>query len=85
MTPALQALYDYTLESRFSAFLTSRDYQSAGDLFNRYLGVLHQTLPKEQSGILEKLCDALFQQRDMELEAMFQATWQVAAELQSST
>ena len=85
MTPALQALYDYTLESRFSAFLTSRDYQSAGDLVNRYPDVLHQTLPKEQSGLLEKLCDALYEQRDMELEAMFQAAWQVASELQSST
>lgn len=85
MTQTLQALYDYTLESRFSAFLTSQDYQTAGDLFNGYLDVLHQILPKEQSDILEKLCDALYEQRDMELEAMFQATWRVAAELQSST
>lgn len=85
MTAALQALYDHTLETRFSAFLMTQDYQTADGLFTKHLDALRQTLPPEQKAILEKLCDALYEQRDMELEAMFQATWRVAAELQSST
>ena len=81
MTPALQALYDHTLETRFSAFLTAPEYRDADALFVKHLDALRQTLPPEQKATLEKLCDALSEQRELELEAMFQAAWHVAREL----
>lgn len=81
MTDSLQALYDYTLEHRFSAFLLGDNYRDAGDMFARHLHTLEQVLPQAQKDILEKLCDALEEQRDIELEAMFQAAWAVMREL----
>lgn len=81
MTDSLQALYDYTLEHRFSSFLTDDNYRYAGDLFRKHLCTLEQDLPQDQKDILKKLCDALDEQRDIELEAMFQAAWAVMREL----
>lgn len=81
MTDSLQALYEYTLERRLSAFLLSDNYRDAGDLFHWQRHILEQDLPQAQKDILEKLCDALYEQRNIELEAMFQAAWHVAREL----
>lgn len=81
MTDSLQALYEYTLERRLSAFLLSDNYRDASDLFHRHRHILEQDLPQAPKDILEKLCDALYEQRDIELEAMFQAAWHVAREL----
>ena len=81
MTDALQALYDYILENRFSAFLTSGNYRTAGDLVDRHLNTLRRSLSEPGKTVLDNLCDALYEQRDLELEAMFQAAWQVSREL----
>ena len=81
MTDALQALYDYTLENRFSAFLTSGDYRTAGDMVDRNLDALRRSLSEPGKTVLDNLCDALYEQRDLELEAMFQAVWSVAREV----
>lgn len=81
MTDALQALYDYTLESRFSAFLQGQNYRDAAELFSRRLDALCQLLPQERRNELDQLCYTLYAQRDLELQAMFQAAWHVAREL----
>ena len=81
MTGTMQALYDYTLENRFSAFLTGRDYAEADSLAEALLNALRGELPQPQRERLDRLSDALMEQRDLELEAMFQAAWSVAREV----
>jgi len=81
MTATLRALYDYVLENRFSAFLTDREYHTVNDLAEKRLDALRQELPQGQREQLDKLCDACLEQRDMELEAMFQAVWAAVREL----
>lgn len=79
MTDTMQALYDYVLENRFAAFLTGRDYAEADSLSDRLLDALRAELPPPQRERLDRLSDALTEQR--ELEAMFQAAWTEAREL----
>ncbi|MCI6568617.1 MAG: hypothetical protein ACI4O6_02360 [Dysosmobacter sp.] len=81
MTGTMQALYDYTLENRFTAFLTGRDYAEADSLAEALLNALRGELPQPQRERLDRLSDALMEQRDLELEAMFQAAWSVAREV----
>lgn len=81
MTGTMQALYDYTLENRFTAFLTGRDYAEADSLAEALLNALRGELPQPQWERLDRLSDALMEQRDLELEAMFQAAWSVAREV----
>lgn len=81
MTSTLRALYDYVLENRFSAFLTDREYHTVNNLAEKRLDALRQELPHGQREQLDKLCDACLEQRDMELEAMFQAVWAAVREL----
>lgn len=81
MTGTMQALYDYTLENRFTAFLTGRDYAEADSLAEELLNALREELPQPQRERLDRLSDALMEQRDLELEAMFQAAWSVAREV----
>lgn len=81
MTGTMQALYDYTPENRFTAFLTGRDYAEADSLAEALLNALRGELPQPQRERLDRLSDALMEQRDLELEAMFQAAWSVAREV----
>ena len=81
MTGTMQALYNYTLENRFTAFLTGRDYAEADSLAEALLNALRGELPQPQRERLDRLSDALMEQRDLELEAMFQAAWSVAREV----
>lgn len=81
MTGTMQALYDYTLENRFTAFLTGRDYAEADSLAEALLNAPGGELPQPQRERLDRLSDALMEQRDLELEAMFQAAWSVAREV----
>ncbi|MGN8889115.1 hypothetical protein [Dysosmobacter sp. HCP28S3_G4] len=81
MTGTMQALYNYTLENRFTAFLTGRDYAEADSLAEALLNALQGELPQPQRERLDRLSDALMEQRDLELEAMFQAAWSVAREV----
>ena len=81
MTGTMQALYDYTLENRFTAFLTGRDYAEADSLAEALLNALRGELPQPQRERLDRLSDALMEQRDLELEAMFQAAWTAAQEV----
>ena len=81
MTDSLLALYSYVLENRYSAFLTGPDYAEAAGMADRHLNVLRHELPPAHRERLEKLSDVLSEQRDLELRAMFQATWTAAREL----
>lgn len=81
MTDALQALYDYTLSQRFSFFLMNDRYRDAEKVYTDHLRTLERELPQAQRDVLQKLCDAQDEQRDLELEAMFQAARAVLAEL----
>ena len=81
MTGTMQALYDYTLENRFTAFLTGRDYAEADSLAEALLNALRGELPQPQRERLDRLSDALMEQRDLELEAMFQAAWTTAQDI----
>ena len=81
MTGTMQALYYYTLENSFTAFLTGRDYAEADSLAEALLNALRGELPQPQRERLDRLSDALMEQRDLELEAMFQAAWSVAREV----
>lgn len=81
MTDALRALYDYIREQRLPPFLTSQAYQTVNDLSDLHLDALRQELPRLQRERLDKLCDAWWEQRDMEQEALFQAVWSAVREL----
>lgn len=81
MNDTLRALYDYILEQRVPAFLTGRDYQTADGLFSKHLDALRQEPPTPQKERLDKLCDAWWEQRDLEQEALFQAVWSAVREL----
>ena len=75
MTVTMQALYDYTLENRFTAFLTGRDYAEADSLAEALLNALRGELPQPQRERLDRLSDALMEQRDLALGALVQAAW----------
>lgn len=81
MNETLRALYDYILEQRFPAFLVSQDYQSVDALADRNLNALREALSPSQKERLDKLCDAWWEQRDRELEALFRAVWSAVREL----
>ncbi|SFP02601.1 hypothetical protein SAMN05216343_10262 [Oscillibacter sp. PC13] len=81
MTETMQALYDYVLENRFSAFLTGQEYRTVCHLADKHLNALEQELSKPQKERLEKLCDVWCEQQILEQEALFQAVWQAIREL----
>lgn len=81
MTDLMQYLYDYTLENRFSHFLTGGEYRDCGVCIDRQREALHAQLPQEQWHMVEKFWDMREQQHAIELEAMFEATVSLAREL----
>ena len=67
MTDTMQALYRYTAEGRFSSYLTGADYREVCRVLDKLEQTLRQLLPAGE--------------RDLELEAMFQAAWTTAQEI----
>ena len=67
MTDTMQALYRYTAEGRFSSYLTGADYREVCRVLDKLEQTLRQLLPAGE--------------RDLELEAMFQAAWTAAQEV----
>ena len=67
MTDTMQALYRYTAEGRFSSYLTGADYREVCWVLDKLEQTLRQLLPAGE--------------RDLELEAMFQAAWTTAQEV----
>ena len=66
MTDTMQALYRYTAEGRF---------------LDKLEQTLRQLLPAGERDLLSRLETARLEQRDLELEAMFQAAWTAAQEV----
>ena len=77
MTDTMQALYRYTAEGRFSSYLTGADYR----VLDKLEQTLRQLLPAGERDLLSRLETARLEQRDLELEAMFQAAWTAAQEV----
>ena len=61
--------------------MTEREYHTVSDLAEKHLDTLRQELSQAQVERLDKLCDAWWEQRDMELEAMFRDVWAAVREL----
>ena len=76
MTDTMQALYRYTAEGRFSSYLTGADYREVCRVLDKLEQTLRQLLPAGERDLLSRL-----EQRDLELEAMFQAAWTTAQEV----
>lgn len=81
MTELMQVLYDYTLNTGFTAILSCEEYRSLNALLDRLGGRLRQELAVDTWDTLTKYQDALAEQRDTELEAMFRATYAMCKEL----
>ena len=78
MTDTMQALYRYTAEGRFSSYLTGADYREVCRVLDKQEQTLRQLLPAGERDLLSRLETARLEQRDLELEAMFQAAWAAA-------
>ena len=76
MTDTMQALYRYTAEGRFSSYLTGADYREVCWVLDKLEQTLRQLLPAGERDLLSRL-----EQRDLALEAMFQAAWTTAQEV----
>ena len=81
MTDTMQALYRYTAEGRFSSYLTGADYREACRVLDKLEQTLRQLLPAGERDLLSRLETARLEQRDLELEAMFQTAWTAAQEV----
>ena len=81
MTDTMQALYRYTAEGRFSSYLTGADYREVCRVLDKLEQTLRQLLPAGERDLLSRLETARLEQRDLELEAMFQAAWTAAQEV----
>ena len=81
MTDTMQALYRYTAEGRFSSYLTGADCREVCRVLDKLEQTLRQLLPAGERDLLSRLETARLEQRDLELEAMFQATWTTAQEI----
>ena len=85
MTDTMQALYRYTAEGRFSSYLTGADYREVCRVLDKLEQTLRQLLPAGERDLLSRLETARLEQRDLELEAMFQATLALSRELAGLT
>lgn len=81
MTDTMQALYRYTAEGRFSSYLTGADYREVCRVLDKQELTLRQLLPAGERDLLSRLETARLEQRDLELEAMFQAAWTTAQDI----
>lgn len=81
MTDTMQALYRYTAEGRFPSYLTGADYREVCRVLDKLEQTLRQLLPAGERDLLSRLETARLEQRDLELEAMFQAAWTTAQEV----
>ena len=81
MTDTMQALYRYTAEGRVSSYLTGADYREVCRVLDKLEQTLRQLLPAGERDLLSRLETARLEQRDLELEAMFQAAWTAAQEV----
>lgn len=81
MTDLMQLLYSYALDTGFTARLNTPDYHRLEALEKRLAARLRQKLAGDAWDTLGKYQDALAEQREAELEAMFLSALSLAREL----
>ena len=81
MTPLMNLLYDYAMDTGFTARLTTPEYRNINNLLDRLSGDLRKALSPDARDTFEKYHDALQEQRQMELEAMFLSAFALRREL----
>lgn len=81
MTPLMNLLYDHAMDTGFTAQLTTPEYRSVSNLLDRLSGDLREALSPGVRDTFEKYYDALQEQRQMELEAMFLSAFALRREL----
>ena len=81
MTPLMNLLYDYAMDTGFTARLTTPEYRNINNLLDR-LSVDHPGSPALYArGHFKTQHDALQEQRQLELEAMFLSAFALCREL----
>lgn len=75
MTEPMRLLYDYTLETSFSANLHTARYRMQKTQVSQLARNLRKALPADTLPVLEDYLSALEYQQMLELEAMFQAAF----------
>ena len=81
MTPLMNLLYDYAMDTGFTARLTTPEYRNINNLLDRLSGDLRGSLPPDARDTFKKYHDALQEQRQLELEAMFLSAFALCREL----
>ena len=81
MTQLMNLLYDHAMDTGFTAQLTTPEYRSVNNLLDRLSGDLREALSPDARDTFEKYHDALQEQRQMELEAMFLSAFALRREL----
>ena len=81
MTPLMNLLYDHAMDTGFTVQLTTPEYRSVNNLLDRLSGDLRKALSPDARDTFEKYHDALQEQRQMELEAMFLSAFALRREL----
>ena len=81
MTDLQQLLFDYAMDTGYSAAMGRAEARSLPVLEDRLSRQLRDELPPEQWDTVEKLRDVLLEQQDLGLEAMFLAALSVCREL----
>lgn len=84
MTDLMQCIYDYVLNTRFTSYLCTDPYRDLDIPLQSGLDHLTQALTEPQRASLRVYLETLEQQRDLELEAMFQAGFSVCREMAGS-
>ena len=81
MTQLMNLLYDHAMDTGFTAQLTTPEYRSVNNLLDLLSGDLREALSPDARDTFEKYHDALQEQRQMELEAMFLSAFALRREL----
>ena len=81
MTPLMNLLYDYAMDTGFTARLTTPEYRNINNLLDRLSGALRGSLAPDARATFKKYHDALQEQRQLELEAMFLSAFALCREL----
>ena len=81
MTPLMNLLYDYAMDTGFTARLTTPEYRNINNLLDRLSGDLRGSLTPDARDTFKKYHDALQEQRQLELEAMFLSAFALCREL----
>lgn len=81
MTDLMETLYDYTLVSRFPAYLNTEACRGTDIPLTQHANTLCQELPQGLRQTFDKYLEAADERHELELEAMFQAAFSVAREL----